>query len=89
VAKLDEAVNAAQKDGYTATVCPISGGKLGGMGEPFDYVFAGELVRFCCAGCIGKFNADPTAAMAKVHAASPAAPAAAHGDQGDHAGHNH
>ena len=49
-----------------AASCPISGGKLGAMGEPDDYVFAGRLVRFCCPGCLGDFNADPATALAKI-----------------------
>lgn len=67
LAKLDGAVAAQQLADYPATVCPISGEELGGMGDPFDYVYAGRLVRFCCGGCIDKFNADPITAMRKVY----------------------
>lgn len=66
VAKLDQAVIAAQAGSYTATVCPISGEALGSMGDAYDYVYAGRLVRFCCAGCIDKFKADPAAALATL-----------------------
>lgn len=83
LATLDSAVVATQVEAYPANVCPISGQKLGSMGEPYDYVFAGRLVRFCCSGCIDTFNERPTAAMATVY-----------GDEGgttrtqDHAGHD-
>lgn len=67
--KLDAAVIAAQSESYPLTTCPVSGMKLGGMGEPVDYVYQGQLVRFCCSGCIDKFNEDPSAAMAMLEAA--------------------
>ncbi|NNE07039.1 MAG: hypothetical protein HKN20_00625 [Gemmatimonadetes bacterium] len=66
IAKLDQAAIAAQAESYTATVCPISGAALGSMGDAYDYVHAGRLVRFCCAGCIDKFEADPAAAFATL-----------------------
>ncbi len=67
--KLDAAVIAAQSESYPLTTCPVSGAKLGAMGEPVDYVYDGQLVRFCCAGCIDKFEEDPSAAMAMLEAA--------------------
>jgi hypothetical protein len=67
--KLDAAVIAVQSESYPLTTCPVSGMKLGSMGEPVDYVHEGRLVRFCCAGCIGSFQEDPTAAMALLEAA--------------------
>jgi len=93
IAKLDAAVVAAQGDAYSATTCPISGETLGSMGKAYDFVYAGRLVRFCCAGCIDDFHADPQGAMAKVSAAS-ATHGEAHGGGhsqhgGDHSGHNH
>lgn len=70
IAKLDAAVVAAQVASYPADVCPISGETLGGMGDPYDYVYAGRLVRFCCPGCIDTFDENPSAAMAKVYGSS-------------------
>jgi len=92
IAKVDAAAIAAQKDAYAADTCPISGEKLGSMGDAYDYVYAGKLVRFCCPGCIDDFNADPQGAMAKVSAAS-----MGHGDHAEghmkqddsHSGHHH
>jgi YHS domain-containing protein len=88
VAKLDAAVVSSQLADYPAATCPISGEKLGSMGEPYDYVFAGKLVRFCCGGCVRTFNENPSAALAKVYGASGApAPAGAAAGAGDHHAH--
>lgn len=45
-------------DFYTLNTCPISGGELGGMGDPVVKVYHGREVRFCCAGCIKKFESS-------------------------------
>lgn len=55
----DAEVVEAQLMHYPIDTCIVGGGKLGSMGEPVNYVHAGRLVRFCCAGCVGKFEADP------------------------------
>jgi YHS domain-containing protein len=73
IAKLDEAVVAKQLPAYPLSTCPVLGGKLGGMGEPVNYVFQGRLVRFCCKGCIAKFDADPFKYLSMIDAATPAA----------------
>jgi len=68
--KTDEAaVIAAQLPTYPLDTCPISGEKLGGMGDPVDFVYQGRLVRFCCPNCEDDFLADPAAAFAKIDAA--------------------
>jgi YHS domain-containing protein len=84
--KLDAAVVEAQLDDYPADACPVSGQKLGTMGDPYDYVFAGHLVRFCCAGCVGQFSENPTAAMTTIDGDEKAARA---DDYDDHSGHQH
>ena len=89
VAKLDAAVVAAQLDTYPATTCPISGEELGGMGDPYAYVYAGKLVRFCCAGCIESFDGDPSTAMAKIYHDASGDNGADHGDGHDHGAHGH
>ncbi|HRQ72424.1 MAG TPA: hypothetical protein PLU35_05280 [Phycisphaerales bacterium] len=53
-------------DLYTLATCPISGRKLGSMGDPVVKRYDGREVRFCCAGCIERFEADPAAAWKKV-----------------------
>jgi len=64
LARLDEAVVKQQKDQYPLDTCPISGEKLGA--DAVDHVVGVTLVRFCCKGCVSKFNADPLPAMAKL-----------------------
>jgi len=49
-------------DVYSLGVCAKSGEELGSMGEPPVKVIEGREVRFCCAGCIKAFAADPTKA---------------------------
>ena len=71
IAKLDTAVTKTQLTSYPSKVCPITGQQLGAMGDPFNYVFAGRLVRFCCAGCIDAFNDNPTAAITSIYGAMP------------------
>ncbi|MHC4082143.1 MAG: hypothetical protein ACYS15_13465 [Planctomycetota bacterium] len=66
IAKLDQAVIAAQTEQYPLTTCVISKQKLGSMGEPVDYVVGNRLVRFCCAGCMGTFNRAPAAHLATI-----------------------
>lgn len=51
---------------YPLTVCPISGEKLGSMGEPVVRKYDDREVRFCCAGCAKKFEADLDASRRKV-----------------------
>jgi len=63
---LNEAVIKAQKPLYPLTTCVVSGGKLGGMGKPVDFVHANRLYRFCSRGCIGRFTKDPARYRAKV-----------------------
>lgn len=64
--KYEEQVVAAQKPGYKATTCPISGKALGAGAQ--DVVVSGRLVRTCCPGCIDAVKADPKAAIAKIDA---------------------
>jgi hypothetical protein len=51
---------------YPLTVCPISGEKLGSMGEPVVRKYDDREVRFCCAGCIDEFEADLDTSWRKV-----------------------
>jgi hypothetical protein len=65
-AKIDAGVIAAQKDAYPLATCPVSGEKLGGMGEPANVVHGTKLVRLCCSSCKKGFDKDPAASLAKV-----------------------
>lgn len=67
VRSLDAAVAAVQQPDYPADKCPVSGMALDSMGGPYDYTFAGRLVRFCCAGCIPSFEKNPAEGLASVY----------------------
>lgn len=57
---------ATWSDPYPLDTCPISGQKLGSMGDPIVKKYDGREVRFCCGGCISKFEADRSASWEKV-----------------------
>jgi YHS domain-containing protein len=59
LAALDVAIVKAQSESYPLDICPISGEKLGGMGDPIDIVYNDQLVRFCCNGCTKDFYKNP------------------------------
>lgn len=69
IKKTDEAIIKQQTPLYPLDTCIESGEKLGGMGEAIDYVYKNRLVRFCCKGCIAKFEKDPATYLAKLDAA--------------------
>lgn len=70
LAKVDARIVSQQKDVYPLETCVVSGEKLGGMGEPVDYVYKNRLVRFCCKGCVKSFEKDPAASLAKLDEAA-------------------
>jgi len=70
LAKVDAALIEAQKKTYALDTCPVSGEKLGEMGEPLDVLYGVQLVRLCCKGCMKDYKADPAAVAAKVKEAS-------------------
>lgn len=51
---------------YPIDVCIVSGMKLGSMGDPYVHEHGGREIRFCCGGCVGKFNADAANYLAKL-----------------------
>lgn len=59
IKKLDTITADEQRQDYPLDTCVVAGGKLGSMGEPVEMVVAGRLMRFCCAGCNPKVEADP------------------------------
>ena len=61
-----ETVGAAWTGPYTLDTCPVSGQKLGSMGDPVVKTYDGREVRFCCGGCIGKFEADKAGYWKKI-----------------------
>ncbi len=56
---------------YPLNTCLVSGGKLGSMGEPVIYVYEGQEIRFCCAGCISRFEKNPEKYMKKLGPVEP------------------
>lgn len=59
IKKLDKAIVNAQLMHYPIDMCIVASGKLGSMGDPVNLVYNNRLIRFCCAGCLPKFKADP------------------------------
>ncbi len=53
-------------DPYPFDTCPVSGEKLGSMGEPVIVLYEGREVRFCCDGCPEQFEKDKPAALARL-----------------------
>lgn len=51
---------------YTLETCAATGEKLGDMGEPVVKEYKGQEIKFCCKGCIRKFEKDIDGNLAKV-----------------------
>ena len=58
--KADAAVEVGNK------FCPISGEKVGQMGEPEKITYKGKIYNLCCSMCVKDFNKDPEAAITKI-----------------------
>jgi len=69
LAKVDKAWIDAQLAAYPLTTCPVSGEKLGGMGEPVNVLYGTKLVRLCCKSCTKALDKDGPAIVAKIDAA--------------------
>jgi YHS domain-containing protein len=82
LAKIDAAVIETQTKDYPLSTCLVSGEKLGGeMGAPIHYVAGTQLVKFCCKGCIKKFEKNPAHYLSKLGQPTP--------QQDSHTNHNH
>jgi hypothetical protein len=68
--KVDAAIVAAQLPKYPLNTCPVSGEKLGGMGEPVRIVVDGTLVQLCCAKCTKQATSESAAMAMKVRDAA-------------------
>lgn len=53
---------------YTLSTCPVSGEKLGSMGDPLKLIVEGREVLLCCKGCVRKMQTDPAKYRAVVDA---------------------
>lgn len=56
-----------------AGVCPVSGEKLGSMGQPFEFEYQRRKVQLCCDGCKSDFDKEPQKYISKL--APPSTPA--------------
>jgi YHS domain-containing protein len=55
-----------QGDVYPLGTCPISGSDLGSMGKPFILHHEGREFRFCCKGCVPRFEENPAGVISKI-----------------------
>jgi hypothetical protein len=55
---------------YPLETCPVSGEKLGGMGEPVEFAYGDQEIQLCCKGCRKDFDANPAKFMPKIEAAN-------------------
>ncbi len=44
---------------YPLETCVVAGSKLDSMGGPYIHDHEGTEVRFCCKGCLPRFNREP------------------------------
>ncbi len=86
--QLDEAVKQQQMTEYPLQTCPVSGGKLGAMGDPIDVVIANRLVRLCCEGCIDKLRANPVKYLGVLGGAGAEVEHTGHKNGEDHSKHD-
>lgn len=71
IKKIDALMVTDQMPFYPLTKCMVTDEVLGGeMGDAVDFIYKNRLVRFCCKGCIKKFNKDPNRYMAELNAAT-------------------
>ena len=49
-----------------AEKCIVSGEPLGEMGAPFEYVYQGKTLKFCCKSCVPKFEKEPEKYLSKL-----------------------
>jgi YHS domain-containing protein len=52
------------------TTCPVSGDKLGEMGDPYVFVYKGQEVKLCCPNCKKDFEKDPAKYLKKIQDAA-------------------
>jgi hypothetical protein len=66
-AKTDAKANTDTKaKPYTLKTCIVSGDKLGGMGDPYVFVYQGREIKLCCKSCLKDFNADAAKYLKKI-----------------------
>lgn len=48
------------------SICPVTGAKLGSMGDPIPVLANGQTVYLCCAGCIGAIEKRPDYYLSRI-----------------------
>ncbi|MFO0874551.1 MAG: hypothetical protein U0575_11350 [Phycisphaerales bacterium] len=66
LAELDKKIVAMQRPFYPLNSCVVMPDDELVDGDAVDIVWNNRLVRFCCKGCLKKFNADPAKFTAKL-----------------------
>ena len=56
----------AQPKPYPFDTCVVDGMKLGSMGDPYVFVYQGQEIKLCCAGCKPIFLKDPDKYLKKI-----------------------
>ena len=51
---------------YTRGTCIVTDNDLGSMGDEQRIVYQGQELKFCCAPCVKKFQANPAKYLAKI-----------------------
>jgi hypothetical protein len=66
------AIDATAKP-YPLTTCVVDGMDLHSMGEPYGFVYQGQQIKLCCAGCKPQFLKTPDIYLKKITDAENAA----------------
>jgi len=59
-------IRAAQLPSYPLDTCPISGDKLGAMGDVVEHFVDSRLVRLCCDGCVKMVDKNTADVLKKI-----------------------
>ena len=51
---------------YPLKTCIVTGNALDSMGDQQSIVHEGQVVKFCCEPCVGKFKKNPAKYLAKI-----------------------
>ena len=70
-----DAAPAVAPKAYPLKTCIVSNEDLGEMGAPVVKVYEGQEIKFCCKGCVKKFDKDPAKFVADMNAKVAAAAA--------------
>jgi len=63
------AATKAKAKPYVLKTCPVSGEKLGGMGDPYAFEHDGRQIKLCCDGCLKDFKKNAAKYIKQIEAA--------------------